>query len=380
MLASLRVLSPDDIELIHAATCQILQHPGIKVLHPEAREMFLGAGAVRREDAWLSIAEPLIHEALQSLPSSLRLYDRKGDPAIDTSDKRPYFGTGLFCGQILDHQTHRIRPFSSEDLAPAARICDRLPNLHLIGSLGLPADLPAEQAPLAATDAIMQHTDKPVIFYAYSPEQARELWSAVARRSGGWAALKKTPSALDLIGPTSPLCLDEQACQRLIHNGRHALPTACYSALIPGASGPVTLAGAMAQAAAESLAGIILNQLAGPGAPVITGSVILTMDLRKGSLAYSSPEYCLACQAAAEYFAYLGISTWSGAGHSDAHSLDLQAASELGMNLSLAAMSDLSSGSQSGLPVIGPKPHPWRCWCWAMSWLETPGGCARASR
>ena len=43
--------------------------------------------------------------------------------------------------------------------------------------------------------------------------------------------------------------------------------------VLAGTSGPISLPGLMAMANAEILSGIVLAQLAGPGTPVVYGSV-----------------------------------------------------------------------------------------------------------
>ena len=112
--------------------------------------------------------------------------------------------------------------------------------------------------------------------------------------------------------------------------------------MLPGATGPVTLDGAIAQSSAEILAGLVVHQLAEPGAPVLTASAILPMDLRTGSIAYGSPEYMLVGLGAVDYFNDLGVPTWIGAGCSDSHVVDTQAASEAGMSMYLAVLAGTS--------------------------------------
>jgi trimethylamine--corrinoid protein Co-methyltransferase len=94
---------------------------------------------------------------------------------------------------------------------------------------------------------------------------------------------------------------------------------------------------------------------------VLTGSSILPMDLRSGGIAYGSPEYAMAGLAAVDLFSDLGIPTWTGAGCSDAHTVDAQAAAEAGMNLHLAALSGtafihnlgyLSAGKTGSLEML----------------------------
>lgn len=357
----LKVLGAVGIAQIHQAVLQVMEYPGVRVHDDEAHRLLVRAGARPAEDNFITFSSRVIDNGLRKLPTSLRLYDRNGSVALDTANRRPYFATGLFCANILDHRNCDIRPFLLEDVREAALLSDRLDNIHLLGSLGLPSDVPAGEAPLRAINAVMQESSKPLFFYGNDLAQSSAIWELIAGQSGGWARLTEAPTALDLIGPTSPLTLDSQACQRLVFNARRGLPTVCFSAVIPGVSGPVTLAGALVQASAESLAGIILHQAAGPGAPIISGSNVLTMDLRSGNIAYAAPEYSVVCEAAAEYFAYLGIPTWVGGGHSDAHRVDGQAAAEAGMGLAWTALSSsrlihnlgyLSSGKTASLEML----------------------------
>ncbi|MSP89681.1 MAG: trimethylamine methyltransferase, partial [Alphaproteobacteria bacterium] len=60
--------------------------------------------------------------------------------------------------------------------------------------------------------------------------------------------------------------------------------------ILGGAMGPVTMAGAIAQAHAETMAGCALTQLVRPGAPVIYGNFLSSTALRSGSPTFGTPE------------------------------------------------------------------------------------------
>ena len=63
--------------------------------------------------------------------------------------------------------------------------------------------------------------------------------------------------------------------------------------ILGGAMGPVTLAGAIAQAHAETMVGVALGQLTRPGSPVIYGNFLSSMALRSGSPTFGTPEPAL---------------------------------------------------------------------------------------
>jgi trimethylamine--corrinoid protein Co-methyltransferase len=60
--------------------------------------------------------------------------------------------------------------------------------------------------------------------------------------------------------------------------------------ILGGAMGPVTLAGDIAQAHAETMVGVALAQLIRPGCPVIYGNFLSSMALRSGSPTFGTPE------------------------------------------------------------------------------------------
>ena len=334
--------SEADFQAIHRAALEILREIGMFVMDYDTQKMLKQAGCRESDDGYLLFDQELIARTLESVPSKMVLYDRNGEAAVDSSGARPHFGPGLNCINVLDHRTGEHRPCRLKDIEETAQLCDRLPNIDLAAGLGNPSDLPASEQAMATVQALAGGTLKPLAFIAHDEVEAEQIWSYLAELAGGWEALAARPFALDLTGPHSPLELGEEACRRLRFAARHRLPVVCYPALITGMSGPITLAGALAQSAAEILGGIAVHQLEQPGAPVISGSAILPMDMRSGQITYGSPEYTLACLGAVDYFDHIGVPSWFGAGCSDAHTVDARAAAEAGMSLQTAVVSGTS--------------------------------------
>jgi trimethylamine--corrinoid protein Co-methyltransferase len=104
-----------------------------------------------------------------------------------------------------------------------------------------------------------------------------------------------------------------------------------------GGSGPVTQAGIITLANAEALSGIVLHQLKRKGAPIISGFVATTLDMRTSIFSYGSPEFRLTHAACSDLYHYYGIPVWGTAGCSDSHCFDQQAALEATATILTAA-------------------------------------------
>ncbi|UCF98640.1 MAG: trimethylamine methyltransferase family protein [Spirochaetaceae bacterium] len=338
----LRLLSDADSREIYAAAIRILREMGMRVMDGDTRRLLQKAGCREADTGHLLFDEQLVQKATSSVPKRMVLFDRDGEAAVDSADTVPYFAPGLNCINVLDPSSGVHRLCTIRDIRETARLCDRLSNIDMAAGLGNPSDLPPSEQAMATVKALAEGTRKPLAFIAHDEKEDEEIWGYLADLAGGWHKLSDKPFALDLTGPYSPLELGEEACRRLRFCARHRLPVVCYPALITGAAGPVTLAGAIAQSSAEILAGIVVHQLEQPGAPVISGSAVLPMDLMTGGIAYGSPEYGLACLGAVDFFGDLNIPTWFGAGCSDSHTVDAQAAAEAGMNLQTAVLSGTS--------------------------------------
>ncbi|MEL7117501.1 MAG: trimethylamine methyltransferase family protein, partial [Pseudomonadota bacterium] len=81
-----RVFSDDETAALHANALRVLSELGIKVLLPEAREIFRQAGALVDEATeMVQIGPEIVEAALRTAPSEFTV--RAGSPEYDT-----YFG------------------------------------------------------------------------------------------------------------------------------------------------------------------------------------------------------------------------------------------------------------------------------------------------
>ena len=357
----LRVLTEEETPQIHKAALRTLHEIGMDVHDDETQERLKDKGCRVGENGYLIFPDDVVERAIVTVPSKIVLYDRNGNVAIDTEDTTPRFSPGSGCVDVLDCETDRHRPCVLQDIIKTARLCDKLPNIDLVASLGSPSDVPPHEEAIQTVRAIVEHTTKPLDFLGHNETETARVWQYLADVAGGWESLSRKPFAIDLTGATSPLKLGEEACRRLRFAASRCLPVVCFPAVMPGATAPVTLSGALVQAAAEILGGVVVHQMEHPGAPVISGAAIIPLDMRTGNICYGAPEYALICQATVDYLRDIGIPSWSGSGCSDGHTVDSQAAAEAGMNLLVSALAGtswthnlgfLSSGKTGSLEML----------------------------
>lgn len=355
--SSLELVNDVDAVLIHETVLSILWNVGVIIDHVPTRNLLVRHhGCQQGADERIRMPADLVNQALSTVPDKVVLYDLDGNLKVDSSSKVSCYSPGHNCVRILDHRSGELRPCLLDDIRETARLCDQLPNIDVVGSLGYPSDITPQDEVVETTRAMYENSRKPALLLAHDELIQKRMMDVIADIAGGWNRLADKPVSLELMGPVSPLKVPEDLCLRLINSAHWRVPVVCYSATFPGMSSPISSAGSIAQSSAEAIAGIVIHQLAEPGAPILSGSSILPMDLRQANLAYGSPEYMLTGLGASDYFRSIGVPSWVGAGCSDSHQFDAQAAAEASAGLTIAAMAGTAfihnlgylSGGQTG--------------------------------
>ncbi len=91
----------------------------------------------------------------------------------------------------------------------------------------------------------------------------------------------------------------------------------------------MSIAGGTVSANCDILCGLVVHQLANPGAPFIYGVGVSAMDMRSTIDSYGAPEHHLGDVVNAQVAQYYGLPTWGYAADTDSKIVDLQAALEL---------------------------------------------------
>ena len=176
-----RVLSDDQCEQIKLAAFEVLQQVGARFHEPEAIEALVKAGCACEANK-VHFPAGLIGEALSRVPPRFSLYRRTGEPAIKVQANRAHFGPGPTCPNFVDPWTHQRRPFLKQDAALTARVCDALPNIDYVMSLGSISDVPQDKADIHEFDAMVRETPKPIMSWSFSRRslaQIHEMCAAI---------------------------------------------------------------------------------------------------------------------------------------------------------------------------------------------------------
>jgi trimethylamine--corrinoid protein Co-methyltransferase len=90
----------------------------------------------------------------------------------------------------------------------------------------------------------------------------------------------------------------------------------------------MSVAGGTVSSNADVLAGLVVHQLASPGAPFVYGVGVLPMDMRSAVSSYGAPEHHLGDLVNGQVAQSYHLPTWGFAAASDSKVLDLQAGLE----------------------------------------------------
>jgi trimethylamine--corrinoid protein Co-methyltransferase len=191
--------------------------------------------------------------------------------------------------------------------------------------------------------------DKPFMGSPLSREAARDCLNMAGMIWGGKEKLDQITATISLITPFSPFRYTAEMIGSVIELARCNQACMFGELIMAGTSGPLNLAGLLAQQTAELLAGVTLTQLVRPGAPVVIGGSSAIMDMRTGSLSMGSPEFFRISSATSQIAAFYGIPARGGCANTDAHVIDYQAGYESAYGIYTA----LQNGSHFVLHATG---------------------------
>jgi trimethylamine--corrinoid protein Co-methyltransferase len=334
----LTILSESQLQALHLGALEILRRTGVRFFHRDALDMLHQAGASISDENLVKFPARLVEEAIASVPSRIVMCDRDGKPTVFLEGRRVNFGPGSDCIYFLDYETGEHRQFTQSDLIHGYHLCDALPNIDFLMSIGIPADVEPDLAYDVQMALMLEHTTKPVVFVTNDEATCKRAIDMAAAVASGHDTLREQQHILLYSEPSSPLRQSETAISKLLLMAEYELPVVHSPAAMMGGTAPITMASGLAVMLAEILSGLVVHQLKRRGAPFVLGAGLHHLDMKTMQIAHPSPEFELTKSVIAELGQWYGMPTWGYAGNSDAKVMDEQAALECMFSVTMAQL------------------------------------------
>jgi len=344
----LKLLTEAMIEQVLAEAFQLLQDTGILVQSAAARQLLADHGAQLVGEV-AHLPQGMVLDALTSAPHEFHLYNRQGEAVVRYGGDAVHFDPGSSGVNIFDPRTRKHRPAQSADLVRLIQVTEMLPEYDAQSTAVVCSDVPKEIGDLYRLYLVLLYANKPVISGAFSRRNTQAMIDMLALCAGGQAELRARPLAVFDVCPTPPLIFSPFAAESLIDLARAGVPAELISMPLAGAGSPVTLLGSIVQHTAETLAGITLHQLAGPGAPVVWGGAPAIFDMRHGTTPMGAVETAMLDIGYTQIGKALNLPTHTYLGASDSKLVDYQAGLESGVSAVLGALGGINMISGAGM-------------------------------
>jgi trimethylamine--corrinoid protein Co-methyltransferase len=249
-----------------------------------------------------------------------------------------YYGTGSDCPTTIDPVSGKRRICTKKDVGALARFGDALPNIDFVMSFGIANDAPAGGNFVHQYEAMLLNTEKPAIVTGHGRNDMRAMAEMAAAAVGGTGALEKRPPLILYSEPFSPLVHTDMGVAKALVCCELGVPFIYIGSPMMGATGPVSLEGALVQTVAESLSGLVIFQNKKPGAKFIFGGDPSVFDMSFAQYSYGAPELNILNAALADMAHNYRLPFFCIAGASDAKTLDAQAGLEYALSIYGATM------------------------------------------
>ena len=321
------LLNEDGLDRIEAQADRILAEVGVEFRgDDEALRLFAAAGA-SVEGPRVRFEPGQIRALAATAPKTFTQIARNPARSVEIGGSNTVFAPAYGSPFVRDLEGGR-RYGTIEDFANLVKLAYLSPWLHHSGgTICEPVDLPVNKRHLEMLYAHMRWSDRAYLGAVTAPERAADSVE-MSRLLFGAETLERHCVVMGNINVNSPLVYDEVMSKvvRVYAAANQGIVVVPF--ILGGAMGPVTPAGAIAQAHAEAMVGVALTQLVRPGAPVIYGNFLSSMSLRSGAPTFGMPEPALAFMAVGQLARRVRLPLRCGGGFTAAKTADAQAAQE----------------------------------------------------
>ena len=286
------LLGEEGLALIEANADRILADVGIEIRDdPESLQLFKDAGAAV-DGVTLRFDPGHVKALCATAPSQFSQLARNPARSVEIGGNyvvlAPTYGSPF----VRDLAGGR-RYGTLADFQNFVKLTYDTPWLHHSGgTVCEPVDVPVNKRHLDMVYAHLRYSDKAFMGSVTHPSRAADSIE-MARIVFGADVVENNCVIMGNVNVNSPLVWDATMTGALKTYAAANQAPVVVPFILGGAMGPVTTAGAVAQAHAETLVGVALGQLVRRGSPAIYGNFLSSMALRSGSPTFGTPEPAL---------------------------------------------------------------------------------------
>jgi trimethylamine---corrinoid protein Co-methyltransferase len=341
---ALNLLSQQDMERIHSGALDALEQIGLADAPPSGIEYLVNAGCSLGEDGRIRFPRALVEDTLAKANRSIVLYSRDGKTDLDLAGTKVHYGTAGAAVSMVDVHGRNYRDSTVQDLHDAARICNHLDNIHFVQRPMVCRDIPDNREMdlntiYACTSGTFKHIGTSFTEPSYV-KPALEMLHTIAGGEDKWRERPFMSNSNCFVVP--PMKFATESCEVMEECIKGGMPVLLLSAGMAGATAPSTIAGAIMQATAECLAGLVYVNAVKPGHPAIMGTWPFGLDLRTGAMTVGSGEQALLSAGCAQMHRFYDLPGGAAAGAADSKLPDMQAGWEQMCSAVMTGLSGLN--------------------------------------
>ncbi len=335
------VLTEEALDTIEANANRILEEIGVNFVDsPEALDRWRAAGAIV-EGERVRIPNGLARKLCATAPSTFTQHARNPDRNVEIGGKNlvlaPVYGPPF----VRDAQGGR-RYATMDDFEKFVKLGYMSKWLHHSGgTVCEPTDVPVNKRHLDMLLAHMVYSDKPFMGSVTEPSRAQDSVE-MCEILFGKEFVQNNTVMTSLININSPLTFDSIMMGALEVYASNNQASIISPFIVGGAMAPVSIAGTLTQVLAEVLAGVAFSQLIRPGAPVIMGTFVASIDMNSGAPTFGTPEAAHITYGAGQLARRLGLPYRSAGSFCGSKLPDAQAAYETANSLQTGLLSGVN--------------------------------------
>lgn len=324
LLQNMKVLSDDEMYLIHMRVMETLEQIGIMVEEEASLKVLEQNGAKINYDTKRAYLPPeLIQHCLTVKGHSFTLYDSFGKRSTPMGGNIVNYAPLGYSTTYVD--TDGVcKPGTYDALLRESKYVDVIDEVNTMHPSIQPCDKPAPLQDMYMVKAMLVGTRKPIHCVANSEKTAEGIIRLHAEVAGGLDNIIKKPRHMFNLCTFSPLGIRKDCCEVIRQAAKYNVPCMFSTGTMAGATAPVTLAGSMVESLAEVIGHIVLAQVQKPGLPVAMLHASRIFDMRYAACTVATPEYMVMKVAACQMAEYYKIPIGAIALCSDSNDFDVQ--------------------------------------------------------